>query len=242
MECKGLEYSEYVSKESLAQQGGFALASKGPQHDEAWLIFMDMVNNQIPTFEDKAEALHYFPNFRTWFGLLGLCKLPWNDVEPADNAQTDEPHKVPGHLEGYYNFFAGVTGKEIDERTMIEMSERVYNFQRVFNLRMGFGTREHDRGPYRAMGPVTEEEYLSRQERYDGQLVEKLGLDPSQLTTAEKVRALRRHREAEYESLVDAVYKRRGWTQNGVPTLETLQRLGIDFPWLVEVVRPHLPG
>ncbi|MCS7283090.1 MAG: aldehyde:ferredoxin oxidoreductase, partial [Anaerolineae bacterium] len=45
MEAKGLEYSEYVSKESLAQQGGYGLANKGPQHDEAWLIFMDMVSN-----------------------------------------------------------------------------------------------------------------------------------------------------------------------------------------------------
>jgi len=52
-------------------RGGFALQIKGPQHDEAWLIFMDMVNNQIPTFENKAEALHYFPMFRTWFGLVG---------------------------------------------------------------------------------------------------------------------------------------------------------------------------
>ncbi|MGB9880669.1 MAG: aldehyde ferredoxin oxidoreductase family protein, partial [Anaerolineae bacterium] len=43
MECKGLEYSEYVSKESVAQQGGYGLANKGPQHDEAWLIFMDAV-------------------------------------------------------------------------------------------------------------------------------------------------------------------------------------------------------
>ncbi len=86
MENKGLEYSQYMPKESLAQQGGFALTNKGPQHDEAWLIFMDMVNNQIPTFENKAEALHYFPMFRTWFGLVGLCKLPWNDVEPETNA------------------------------------------------------------------------------------------------------------------------------------------------------------
>ncbi|HPM05291.1 MAG TPA: aldehyde ferredoxin oxidoreductase C-terminal domain-containing protein, partial [Candidatus Cloacimonas sp.] len=56
MEAKGLEYSQYMSKESLAQQGGYTLALKGPQHDEAWLIFMDMVNNHIPTFKDKAEA------------------------------------------------------------------------------------------------------------------------------------------------------------------------------------------
>ncbi len=110
MEAKGLEYSEYVTKESLAMQGGYGLTNKGPQHDEAWLIFMDMVNNQIPTFEDKAEALHYFPMFRTWFGLMGLCKLPWNDVEPADNAETAEPAKVPGHVEGYCNYFTGMTG------------------------------------------------------------------------------------------------------------------------------------
>ncbi len=36
---------------------------------------MDQVNNQLPTFEDKAEALHYFPMWRTWFGLCGFCKL-----------------------------------------------------------------------------------------------------------------------------------------------------------------------
>jgi len=38
------------------------------------------------------------------------------------------------------------------------------------------------------------------------------------------------------------VYKRRGWTGDGVPTLETMHRLPINFPWLVEVVRPHLEG
>ena len=91
MESKGLEFSEYVTKESLAQQGGYSMALKGAQHDEAWLIFMDQVNNQLPTFEDKAEALHYFPMWRTWFSLHGLCKLPWNDILPANNDETDEP-------------------------------------------------------------------------------------------------------------------------------------------------------
>jgi aldehyde:ferredoxin oxidoreductase len=240
MEVKGLEYSEYVTKESLAQQGGYAMALKGPQHDEAWLIFMDQVNKQIPTFEDKAEALYYFPMFRTWFSLVGLCKLPWNDIEPADNAEFDEPHKVPKHVEGYVNYFSGVTGREITEQGLLEMSERVYNFQRVFNIRMGKGTREHDYGPYRAMGPVTEKEYESRAERYDKQLRELIGVDPEGKTTREKMAILRKYREAQYEELVDAVYKRRGWTRNGIPTLETLRRLKIDFPWVVEVVKPLL--
>ena len=71
MEVKGMEISEYMTKESLAQQGGYALASKGPQHDEAWLIFMDMVHKQLPTFEAKAEALHLFP------GLAHLVQPAW---------------------------------------------------------------------------------------------------------------------------------------------------------------------
>ncbi|MGB9903966.1 MAG: aldehyde ferredoxin oxidoreductase family protein [Desulfotomaculales bacterium] len=239
MEAKGLEYSEYVSKESLAQQGGYGLANKGPQHDEAWLIFMDMVLNQLPTFADKAEALHYFPLFRTWFSLNGLCKLPWNDIVPADNADTDEPEKVPEHVQNYVEIFSGVTGRNISKEDIITMSEAVYNFQRVFNLKMGFGTREHDAIPYRSAGPVTVEEYESRAERYDRQLKE-AGYDPEGKTTEEKVRALRRYREEQYEKLLDAVYARRGWTKNGVPTLETLKRLRIDFPDVVELVKKHL--
>ncbi|HHS96999.1 MAG TPA: aldehyde:ferredoxin oxidoreductase [Chloroflexi bacterium] len=240
MEAKGLEYSEYVCKESLAQQGGYGLTNKGPQHDEAWLIFMDMVSNLLPTFEDKAEALHYFPMWRTWFGLCGFCKLPWNDIVPPDNAMTDEPAKIPAHVQNYVEIFSGVTGKEVTADDLITMSERVYNFQRVFNIRLSKGLREHDAVPYRSMGPVTVEEYESRAERYDKQLRELLGLDPEKMTTEEKLAALRKYREEQYEKLIDAVYARRGWTKNGVPTLETLKRLGIDYPDVVEVVKKHL--
>jgi aldehyde:ferredoxin oxidoreductase len=243
LDGKGLEQSEYMSKESLAQQGGYYLTNKGPQHDEAWLIFMDMVNNQIPTFEDKAEALYYFPMFRTWFGLNGLCKLPWNDIEPGDNRTKNAPMeaaKVPEHVQNYVDLFSGVTGREIDKDELIKMSERVYQFQRVFDLRMGKGQREHDKAPYRAVGPVTKEEYESRQERYDKQLKDWMDTDPAGKSTEEKMALHRKYREDRYQKLVSAVYKRRGWTENGIPTLETLKRNGIDFPEVVEVVKPHL--
>ncbi len=237
MENKGLEYSQYMPKESLAQQGGFALTNKGPQHDEAWLIFMDMVNNQIPTFENKAEALHYFPMFRTWFGLVGLCKLPWNDVEPENNAETDEPAKVPEHVDNYIAIYKAVTGREFDRKRLIEDSERVYNFQRIFNLRRGYGTRLWDRQPYRAAGPVTAEEYESRADRYDSQLIEKAGYNPEGRTTAEKISVLRKYREAQFELLIDAVYKRRGWNSNGVPTIGFLRKIGMDLPEVIDVVK-----
>ncbi len=239
MESKGLEFSEYISKESLAQQGGYGLALKGPQHDEAWLIFLDMVHNFMPTFEDKAEALHWFPMFRTWFGLCGLCKLPWNDIVPEDNKETREPAKVEKHLGWYSRFFNAVTGKTTTPKELITMSEAVYNFQRIFNLKMGYGTREHDTVPYRAMGPVTEEEYRSRQKLYDKQLKEKYSIDIAGMEIKEKTAVLRQKREAQYELLKDAVYKRRGWTNNGIPTIKTVKRLGIDFPEVLELLKKN---
>jgi aldehyde:ferredoxin oxidoreductase len=94
MESKGLEFSEYMTKESLAQQGGYGLALKGPQHDEAWLIFLDIVHNFMPTFAQKAEALHWFPMFRTWFSLCGLCKLPRRQQGQPGARQGDEARPV----------------------------------------------------------------------------------------------------------------------------------------------------
>jgi aldehyde:ferredoxin oxidoreductase len=239
MEAKGLEFSEYMTKESLAQQGGYGLALKGPQHDEAWVIFMDIVHNYLPSFEQKAEALHWFPMFRTWFGLCGLCKLPWNDVVPEDNKDTLEPEKITKHVEWYAKYFSAVTGRKSGPDDLITMSEAVYNFQRIFNLRMGFGRRKHDAIPYRAMGPATVDEYESRRERYDKQLIERHGIDITGKSTEEKMAFLRKFREKMYEELTDAVYRRRGWTPDGIPTLATAKRLGIDFPEVVEVLRAN---
>ncbi|RJQ52914.1 MAG: aldehyde:ferredoxin oxidoreductase [Desulfobacteraceae bacterium] len=239
MEAKGLEFSEYVTKESLAQQGGYGLALKGAQHDEAWLIFMDMVHNLLPTFEQKAEALHWFPCFRTWFGLCGLCKLPWNDIVPEDNKDSEEPAKVMKHVRWYAEYFSAVTGRRVGPDDLITMSEAVYNFQRIFNLKMGFGRRAQDDIPYRAMGPVTAEEYRSRQERYDKQLSEKHGETIAGRSAEEKVALLRKYREEMYEKLKDAVYERRGWTPDGIPTPATAKRLRIDFPDVLALLREN---
>ena len=170
---------------------------------------------------------------------MGLCKLPWNDIEPENNAQTDEPAKVPEHVDNYVTIYKAVTGREFDRHRLIQDSERIYNFQRVFNLRRGFGTRFHDRQPYRAAGPVTIEEYESRAERYDKQLMENIGFDPAGKTTEEKMIVLRKYREDQYEKLLDAVYERRGWNKNGVPRIEFLRKIGMDLPEIIDVVKEY---
>ncbi|NHJ21758.1 MAG: aldehyde:ferredoxin oxidoreductase [Candidatus Lokiarchaeota archaeon] len=248
MEHKGLEFSEYVTKESLAQQGGYGLTNKGPQHDEAWLIFDDVIRNSIPTFKDKARALQYFPLWRTWFGLCGLCKLPWNDIQPESQADypITDPNtgelvraKIPDHVKWYTEYFSAVTGRESTTEDLILMSERVYNFQRIFNIRLGKGLREHDSNlPYRAVGPVTPLEYESRVERYDEQL-KAMNIDVSDKSTEEKIKILRKHREEQYEKLQDAVYLERGWKKNGCPSIATVKRLGIDFHKIIDIIAPY---
>ncbi|TFF85161.1 aldehyde:ferredoxin oxidoreductase [Candidatus Heimdallarchaeota archaeon] len=249
MEHKGLEYSEYVTKESLAQQGGYGFTLKGPQHDEAWLIFLDMVHNYMPTFENKAESLCWFPYWRTWFSLHGLCKLPWNDVVPADNDKTGEPHKVPEHVQNYAQFFEAMTGivpgdtaKEREDY-LIKQSERVYQFQRVFCVRLGHGRREDDANPpYRSVGPVTLEEYKSRLDRYDEQLAEELDKsleEIREMSVGERHKRTREIREERYRTLQDTVYERRGWNhKSGVIKISKAKELWPD--WLVDEVMPFI--
>lgn len=242
MECQGLEASEYRCQESIAQWGGYFLTLKGPQHDEAWLIFMDMVNKQLPTYEDKAEALFFFPNFRLWFSLQGLCKLPWNDIEPTDNGlkyKGIEAAKVPEHLQNYLNIFTAITGKPLTQEGLIEQSEKVYNFERIFNLRMGKGTSEYHIAPDRGLGPVWEDEWNARPEYFDQKLSE-FGLDTGGRTVKEKIALLQKHRRAQWEELKAAVYKRRGWNKRGIPTMATVKRLGLDYPDVVTLLGKHL--
>ena len=203
---------------------------------------MDQVKGQLHTFADKAEALSFFPLFRTWFSLMGLCKLPWNDSEPRDNHDRYtgiEAARIPEHVENYLLLYTGMTGHALDLDGLLAQSKRVYDFQRLFNLRIGQGTRKDDWMPYRGIGPVTEEEYLSRQERYDKQLVEAAKVDIAGMSLQQKMAALREYRESQYRQLQDAVYARRGWDADGVTTLETVKADGIDFTELVDLIGKH---
>jgi aldehyde:ferredoxin oxidoreductase len=90
------------------------------------------------------------------------------------------------------------------------------------------------------VGPVTREEYESRADRYDKQMLEEIGVDPAGRTVEEKIAITRDYRLRRYNSLVDAVYARRGWTPDGVPTQARLQELGLDvFPDVVAIVQAH---
>jgi len=227
MEVKGLEFSMYVTKESLAQQGGYGFALKGPQHDESWLIFIDQVHKELPTLKDKANALKWFPLIRTWFNATGLCKLPWIDVRNPEAASTDEPAKNLPTLAYYIDYLNATTGSNKTQKDILDDSERLYILQKLINLRHGKGTRVSDQIPLRAMGPVYLNEYESRAEYYDGWLREQVSDSEVPAIPEKKHELLIKKRIEAYQQLCDIVYEEKGFSSDGIPKRETVEKFGL---------------
>ena len=55
-------------------------------------------------------------------------------------------------------------------------------------------------------------------------------------------RAMSEDETKQYDSLIDAVFKRRGWTQDGCPTPEHLKNIGMDLPEVLAVVEARIAG
>jgi aldehyde:ferredoxin oxidoreductase len=227
METKGLEFSMYITKESLAQQGGYGFALKGPQHDEAWLIFIDQVHKELPTFELKAGALKWFPLIRTWFNAVGLCKLPWIDVRNPEAARTPNPAQNQPTLAYYVQYLNATTGSRKTLQDVLDDSERLQLLQKLVNLRHGRGTRASDRIPWRAMGPAYFNEYEARAEYYDAWLSEQMDGAGIPDDPKERHRLVMKLRAEAYEKLCDTVYKEKGYTRDGIPLPETVEKFGL---------------
>jgi len=243
MECKGLEFSMYITKESLAQQGGYGFALKGAQHDEAWLIAIDQLNKELPTFKHKATALLWFPLMRTWFNIMGLCKLPWIDVRHPEAKNTDDPAKNMPTVEYYIEFVNATLGTEKTLEDLLLDSERCYLLHKLINLRQGFGTREHDRIPLRAMSPVFLNEFTSRRDYYREYLKNEVGISLDGKSDDQLLHELHDYRRGQYEKLADEVYEEKGYDSQGIPTDETLARLGLDgkdFHSIVKAARERV--
>ncbi len=243
METKGLEFSMYITKESLAQQGGYGFALKGPQHDESWLIALDQIKNEMPTFDQKAKALRWFPLFRTWFNIVGLCKLPWIDVRHPDAADTEDPAKNMPTVELYLELVNATLGTDKTLDDLLMESERSYLLHKLINLRQGFGTREHDQIPLRAMAPVFLDEFNNRKAYYKTYLADVVGIDVESKTDEALLKELQDYRRKQYELLSDAVYEEKGYDKNSIPTDETLKRLGFvrdEYFQIVEDARQRL--
>ncbi len=233
MQTKGLPFSFYRTHRSLSMQASYAAASDiGAHHAAAWLIKVDLLG-AFPTFEDKAKALITYPRVRLGNDNMGVCKLPWVDVFNPDSAKVANPdmHINPASQELYAEYFNGMLGTELTWEEIFAQTDRDINLQRVMNV-MHFGrdTRRFDWIPDRAVGPTEDFLYELEGDYNDRQVAEATGKTIEgirTLTTSEKRSILMNHRKENLRKLIDKYYAERGWNSEGIPTVATLERLGL---------------
>jgi aldehyde:ferredoxin oxidoreductase len=230
MQTKGLPFSFYRTHRSLSMQGSYAAASDiGAHHAAAWLIKADLLG-AFPTFQDKARALMTYPRVRLGNDNLGVCKLPWVDVFNPESAKrvNEDVYINPASQDIYADFYNGMLGTDLGWEEIFARTDRDINLQRVMNvMRYGTDTSAHDWIPDRAIGPTEDLLYEAEAEYNDAEVQRATGRSVDGMSTAEKRQLLMAHRKEELRRLVAVYYQERGWTEKGIPRVETLEGLGL---------------
>lgn len=236
MQTKGLPFSLYRTHRSLSMQGSYAAASDiGAHHAAAWLIKVDLLG-AFPTLQDKARALITYPRVRLGNDNLGLCKLPWVDVFNPDSEKTSADDKFinPASQEIYADFYNGMLGTDLTWEQIFTQTDRDINLQRVMNVMVyGAATGKEDWIPERAIGP-TDDALYDAEKAYNDEELQRLSdkspVEIRDMPTHEKRELLMNRRKAQLDDLIQAYYRARGWTPDGIPTPATLKAIGLwDF-------------
>jgi aldehyde:ferredoxin oxidoreductase len=105
-----------------------------------------------------------------------------------------------GKFDDLANYYTLATGIPMTAEELREAGERISNLGRLFNIREGF-TRKDDHLPPKIMSTPIPDDTVSK-----GSFITQKELD----------------------FMLDDYYAHRGWTREGVPTLEKLKDLGLD--------------
>jgi aldehyde:ferredoxin oxidoreductase len=247
MQTKGLPFSLYRTHRSLSMQASYAAASDiGAHHAAAWLVKVDLLG-AFPTFEAKAQALITYPRVRLGNDNLGLCKLPWVDVFNPDSLKRGDTdiYINPASQELYADFYNGMLGTTLTWEKIFEQTDRDINLQRVMNvLSFGAATGERDWIPDRAIGPTDDALYEREADYNDRALSTVLNKPVSEvqvMETGEKRAILMKHRKEELRKLIGVYYHQRGWTDTGIPKVDTLKQIGL-WQYLSDEAKASITG
>jgi aldehyde:ferredoxin oxidoreductase len=114
-------------------------------------------------------------------------------------------------LQDMAKYYTLATGIKITPEELTQAGERINNLARVLNIREGKGTREYDQLPPKILSVPVPEEGVAK-----GAVVN----------------------QKEFDIGLDDYYAVRGWTKEGIPTIEKLKELGLDD--LVPIVKNKL--
>jgi aldehyde:ferredoxin oxidoreductase len=139
MQVKGLELSAYDPRGAKAMGIAFATSPRGGCHERG-LVSRETFGAPPPmdplAVEGKGEAAREVQDETAILDALGICVFP--------------PHNDGMEMEDAAALLRAVTGEPFTEGDLWLAGERIWNLERLFNLREGFG-RQDDTLPSRLL-------------------------------------------------------------------------------------------
>lgn len=200
---KGLEWTGYECRNAPGMMLAYMTADIGAHHNRAWVLGKDVTG----TDADVHSLIQA--------GGSG-DKLPKSEVRGKAQGVIDSQHLRPlfdvlgtcrlqmmelgFEVEHYEELFAEITGEKRSWEELLGVSEMIWHLTRAFSVREspGFGRHMDFPPPRLCREPV------------------RTGPNEGHCITMEEVHIL-----------LDEYYRRRGWSSEGVPTRETLERVGL---------------
>jgi aldehyde:ferredoxin oxidoreductase len=199
---KGLDYPAVDVRGTKGMALSFAVSPRGGDHLKGLSLYEvapDVYSQDIESeigikvspeywlkYETKAELMKWHEDWHCVVDSLGLCKLEGIALKPL----------LPKHFQ---RMLAAATGWDVSVDDLARLGERIWNVERLFNVREG-KRREDDYPPQRLLN-------------------EPISTGPA------KGERLDRER---FDEMLSEYYRLRGWDPGtGVPTEEKLQELEI---------------
>jgi len=202
---KGLEWTGYECRNAPSMMLAYMTADIGAHHSRAWVLGHDMAGawtnvNDLVQSGGKVERQPPAQVRKESAGYVIASQhtRPLFDALGICRLQLME---LGFEVENYADLFYFITGRKQTWQEMLAVSERIWNLTRAISAREieGFG-RSWDHPPKRfSTDPVAS------------------GPNEGYLLPQDKL-----------EQLLDWYYAARGWDTNGLPTRETLVRLGLE--------------
>ena len=199
---KGLDYPAVDVRGPKGMALAFAVSPRGGDHlkglpmfELAPEVYAQDIHNQFGfspqgrywlKYQTKPELIRWHEDWHCVVDSLGLCKLEGIALKPL----------LPEH---FRDLLHAATGWDVSVQELRLAGERIWNLERLFNVRLGLG-RKDDFPPKRL-------------------LQEPISTGPAQGETLDA---------AAFEAMLDAYYKQRGWDRvSGEPFPEKLQELSL---------------
>jgi aldehyde:ferredoxin oxidoreductase len=154
MSAKGLEFPGYDPRGVLGQALGYATSNRGGCHLRAYMVAPEIIGKpkliDRTTFRGKAGLVNIFQNFSAASDSLILCKFATFALSEEECA----------------NLLSAATGYEYSSEEFLLIGERIWNLERLYNLKAGLTSEDDTLPPRFFEGGIDREEFQKTLQEY----------------------------------------------------------------------------